>query len=173
MHKPRIFSRTSLHFGALALLVVSVSGAQAQFQRMPDFQVSSPSGSFLAARTARAERDVSSASTYYRSVLRSDPKNPDLLELAFITTLQSGAAEESFPLAERLIAIDRAHRLARLALGVKSIKSGQFAQARTHLALAGQGPIADLAATLLTAWTWQGQNNVKNAVAQIDKLSGP
>src|SRR5690606_10658918 len=65
LHKPRIFSRTSLHFGALALLVVSVSGAQAQFQRMPDFQVSSPSGSFLAARTARAERDVSSASTYY------------------------------------------------------------------------------------------------------------
>lgn len=173
MQKPQNISRTSFHFGAVALLFVSISGAQAQFQRLPEFYVSSPSGSFLAARTARAERDVAAASTFYRSILRADPKNPDLLELAFLTTLQSGAAEESFPLAERLIAVDRAHRLARLALGVKAIKANQHAQARTHLALAGQGPIADLAATLLTAWTWQGQNNIKNAVAQIDKLAGP
>ncbi len=174
MQKPRSVSRTSLHIGAVALLfAMAPGGAQAQFQRFPEFHISSPSGSFLAARTARAERDVSSASTFYRSVLRTDPKNPDVLELAFLTTLQSGAAEEAFPLAERLIAIDRSHRLARLALGVKAIKSKQFAQARTHLGFAGHGPIADLAATLLSAWSWQGQNNVKNGIAQIDKLSGP
>jgi len=173
LQKPRNISRTSLHLGAVALLFVSISGAQAQFPRIPEFYVSSPSGSFLAARTARTERDVSAASTFYRSVLRNDPKNADVLELAFLTTLQSGSVEDSIPLAERLIAADRSHRLARLALGVKAIKTNQFAQARTHLAFAGHGPIADLAATLLSAWTWQGQNNVKNAVAQIDKLSGP
>jgi tetratricopeptide (TPR) repeat protein len=174
LQKPRNISRTSLHFGVVALLFATVAGgAQAQLPRIPDFHVSSPSGSFLAARIARAERDVSAASTYYRSVLRTDPKNPDLLELAFLTTLQSGAAEEAFPLAERLIAVDKAHRIARLALGVKAIKTNQHAQARTHLAIAGQGPIADLTATLLTGWSWYGQNNVKNGVAQIDKLSGP
>jgi tetratricopeptide (TPR) repeat protein len=174
LQKPRSLARTAFHFGAIAILLTSVSsGVQAQMTRVPDFSISSPSGSYLAARIARAERDVSAASNYYRSVLRSDPKNPDLLELAFLVTLQSGAAEEAFPLAERLVAIDKSHRIARLALGVKAIKAGQFAQARTHLAVAGQGPIADLTATLLTGWAWYGEKNFKNGVAQIDKLSGP
>lgn len=174
MQKPRSISRISLHAGALALLFAAVSGAaHAQFSRLPEFYVSTPSGSYLAARTARTDRDVATASTYYRSVLRTDPKNPDLLELAFLTTLQSGAAEEAIPLAERLIAIDKSHRIARLALGVKAIKANQFAQARTHLAYAGHGPIADLTATLLSGWAWYGQNNVKSGVAHIDKLSGP
>ena len=174
MQKPRSISRISIHAGAIALSFAFVSSAaHAQFSRLPEFYISTPSGSYLAARTARTERDVASASTYYRSVLRTDPKNPDLLELAFLTTLQSGAAEEAVPLAERLVAIDKSHRIARLALGVKAIKANQFAQARTHLAFAGQGPIADLTATLLSGWAWYGQNNVKNGVAQIDKLSGP
>jgi tetratricopeptide (TPR) repeat protein len=172
--QPRSVLRTSFHFGALALLFASVSAAaQAQMPRLPEFHISSPSGSYLAARIARSERDVSSASAFYRSVLRTDPKNPDLLELTFLVTLQSGSAEESFPLAERLIAVDRSHRIARLALGVKALKANQFAQARTHLAIAGQGPIADLTATLLTGWSWYGSNNFKNGIAQIDKLSGP
>ena len=172
--QPHSVLRTSFHFGAVALLFVSVSAAaQAPLPRIPEFHISSPSGSYLAARIARAERDVSAASNFYRSVLRTDPKNPDLLEITFLVTLQSGAAEEAFPLAERLIAIDKSHRIARLALGVKALKTNQFQQARTHLAIAGQGPIADLTATLLTGWTWYGQNNAKNAVAQIDKLSGP
>jgi tetratricopeptide (TPR) repeat protein len=172
--QPRAISRTSIHFGAVALLFVSVSAAaQADLPRFNEYMISSASGSYLAARIARAERDVTVASTYYRSVLRTDPKNPDLLELAFLSTLQSGAVEDTVPLAERLVAIDKGHRIARLALGVKGIKSGQFAQARTHLAIAAQGPIADLTATLLTAWSWHGSNNYKNGIAQIDKLSGP
>jgi tetratricopeptide (TPR) repeat protein len=172
--KPRAISRTSIHFGAVALLFVSVSAAaQAELPRIPEFHISSPSGSYLAARIARAERDVSAASNYYRSVLRTDPKNPDLIELTFLVTLQSGAVEEAFPLAERLVAVDKNHRIARLVLGVKALKTNQFAQARTHLAVAGQGPIADLTATLLSGWAWYGANNFKNGVAHIDKLSGP
>lgn len=174
MQKPRAVSRTSFHIGLITLAFASVSAlAQAGPPRISEFNISSPSGSYLAARIARSERDVSAASTYYRSVLRTDPKNPDLLELAFLVTLQSGAVEDSFPLAERLIAIDKSHRIARLALGVKAIKANQFPQARTHLAIAGQGPIADLTATLLSAWSWYGSNNAKNGVVQIDKLSGP
>ncbi|MDP1907202.1 MAG: hypothetical protein Q8K85_02790, partial [Hyphomicrobium sp.] len=146
MKKPHTVTRTSRFFAAAALVSISVTAAaQAELPpRINEFMISSPSGSYLAARIARAERDVSVASTYYRSVLRTDPKNPDLLELAFLSTLQSGAIEDAVPLAERLVALDKGHRIARLALGVKGIKANQFAQARTHLAIAGQGPIADL-----------------------------
>jgi len=174
LKKPHTVTRTSRYFAAAALVSISVTAAaQAELPRINEFMISSPSGSYLAARIARAERDVSVASTYYRSVLRTDPKNPDLLELAFLSTLQSGAIEDAVPIAERLVALDKGHRIARLALGVKSIKASQFAQARTHLAIAGQGPIADLTATLLSGWSWHGSNNFKNGIAQIDKLSGP
>ncbi len=174
MKKPHTVMRTSRFFAAAALVSISVTAAaQAELPRINEFIITSPSGSYLAARIARAERDVSVASTYYRSVLRTDPRNPDLLELAFLSTLQSGAIEDAVPLAERLVALDKGHRIARLALGVKGIKANQFAQARTHLAVAGQGPIADLTAALLSGWSWYGSNNFKNGIAQIDKLSGP
>lgn len=173
MKKLRSIRRTSSRFGIGIVLVGAMSlGASAQMPRILDFYAS-PSGSYLAARIARADRDVAAASNYYRSVLRTDPKNPELIELAFLTTLQSGSMEESFALAERLITFDRSHRIARLALGVKAISAGQYPQARTHLAIAGQGPIADLTATLLTSWTWYGANNVKTGVSSIEKLSGP
>jgi len=174
LQKPRAVLRTSVHFAAAALLLVAVAGpAQSELPRFAETSLSSPSGSFLAARIARAERDVTAASAFYRSVLRTDPKNPDLVELAFLLTLQSGAVEEAIPLAERLIALDRSHRIGRLALGVKALKSNQFAQARTHLAIAGQGPIADLVATMLMAWSWHGSNNTRAGVAQLEKLTGP
>jgi tetratricopeptide (TPR) repeat protein len=174
LKKPHTVMRTSRFFAAAALVSISVTAAaQAELPRINEFIITSPSGSYLAARIARAERDVSVASTYYRSVLRTDPRNPDLLELAFLSTLQSGAIEDAVPLAERLVALDKGHRIARLALGVKGIKANQFAQARTHLAVAGQGPIADLTAALLSGWSWYGSNNFKNGIAQIDKLSGP
>ncbi|MBX3548558.1 MAG: tetratricopeptide repeat protein [Xanthobacteraceae bacterium] len=174
MKQARSISRTAIGLGAAALLLVSASTTvQAELPRIPLFSFSSPSGSYLAARTARAARDMAAASSYYRSVLRSDPSNPDLVELTFLVTLGSGAVEESFPLAERVIAFDKSHRIARLALAARAIKNNQFAQARAQLQSSSLGPIADLTATLLTAWSWQGANNYKAAVATIDKLQGP
>jgi tetratricopeptide (TPR) repeat protein len=174
LRKALAISQTAVRMSAVALLFVSASAsAQAELPRIPEFTISSPSGSYLAARTARQTRDLSSASAYYRAVLRTDPANPDLLEITFLMTLGSGAAEDAFPLAERVIAIDKTHRLARLALAVRAIKTNQFAQARTHLTQPNLGPIADLTASLLVGWSWYGQSNFKNGVAAIDKQQGP
>ena len=132
----------------------------------------SPSGSYLAARHATSQRDAAGAAAYYRAALRADPRNGELLERAFLSVLQEGDMEEAVRLAERIVQQDRNDRVARLVLGIRSLKQKQYSQARTNLTQSVRGPITDLAATLLGAWTMLGTNDVKGAIESIDKLQG-
>ena len=131
------------------------------------------SGSYLAARHAGVARDAAAAATYYRAALRGDPRNPELLSRAFMAVLQNGEIDEAVRLAERLLQVDKNERVARLVLGVRAIKQKQYSTARQHLAQSVRGPITDLAATLLQAWTNVGPNESRAAVEIIDKLGGP
>ena len=97
-----------------------------------------------------------SASAYYRAALRADPKNPVLLERTFLSVLVDGDIDEAVKLAERVIQFDKTHRVARLVLGVRALKQKQYQAARQHIAQSVRGPIADLTATLITAWTQYG-----------------
>ena len=58
-------------------------------------------------------------------------------------------------------------------LGVRAIKQKQYPAARQELAQSVRGPITDLAATLLAAWTHGGPTESKAAIETIDKLAGP
>jgi tetratricopeptide (TPR) repeat protein len=133
----------------------------------------SPAGNYLAARHAGTERDARSASAYYRAALRADPKNPVLVERTFLSVLIDGEIDEAGKLAERLVQFDKTHRVARLVLGVRALKQKQYAAARQHIAQSVRGPIADLTATLISAWTLYGSNDTKGAIDSIDKLAGP
>src|SRR5690242_14477074 len=133
----------------------------------------SPAGNYLAARHAGSERDARSASAYYRAALRADPKNPVLLERTFLSVLIDGEIDEAVKLAERLVTFDKTHRVARLVLGVRALKQKQYPAARQQIAQSVRGPIADLTATLITAWTMQGSNETKNAIESVDRLTGP
>ena len=171
---------------ALAALLVwsGLAGAQAQTgappqttQRpkasTPAFPRVSVSGSYLAARHAGVSRDAAAASIYYRVALRGDPRNPELLSRAFTAVLQNGEIDEAVRLAERLVQVDKSDRVARLVLGVRAIKQKQYPTARQQLAQSVRGPITDLAAALLSAWTQVGPNESKAAIETIDKLAGP
>jgi Flp pilus assembly protein TadD len=57
-------------------------------------------------------------------------------------------------------------------LGVRAIKQKQYPVARRELAQSIRGPITDLAATLLSAWTLASPTEAKAATDSIDKLSG-
>jgi tetratricopeptide (TPR) repeat protein len=132
----------------------------------------SPSGSYLAARHAGVEREAGAASAYYRAALRADPQNNELLERAFLSLLIGGEVEESMRLAERVAQVERNHRIARLALGVRGIKNKQYQTARQHLEASVRGPIDDLTAALLKAWVQHGAGDARAAVEGIDKLAG-
>jgi tetratricopeptide (TPR) repeat protein len=132
-----------------------------------------PSGNYLAARQANLERDADAASVYYRAALRTDQRNPELLELAFYSVLADGDIDEAARLADRMIQLDRNNRNAHLVLGVKALKTRNFKEARQQFGLAARGPVTDLTATLLAGWSAFGANDAKGAIDTIDKLSGP
>jgi tetratricopeptide (TPR) repeat protein len=131
------------------------------------------SGSYLAARHAGQMRDAEAAAAYYRAALKRDPKNVELRDRAFLSLLVGGDVEEAVAFAERIVRSDKSDRVARLVLGVHALKQKHYATARRELAQSVRGPITDLAATLLTAWSQYGAGDAKDAVAAIDKLAGP
>jgi len=132
-----------------------------------------PAGSYLAARQADLDRDPDAAATYFRAALKSDQRNPELLELTFYSVLAFGEIDEAVRLAERLVQLDRNNRNVHLVLGVRSLKQKQWKDARAHFSQAMHGPVNDLIATLLSAWSAFGANDAKGAVETIDKLNGP
>jgi tetratricopeptide (TPR) repeat protein len=160
--------------GALAVQALAAqAGATTVVPSMLDLAHNTPSGNYLAARTANVDRDAAVAAAYYMAALKADPKNAELLELAFYAHLAGGDVEEAVKLADRLLAIDANNRNARLILGVHALKLKQYAAARAQFAKAGRDPITNLTATLLSAWSSYGANDAKGALDTIDKLAGP
>ncbi|MBN9148100.1 MULTISPECIES: tetratricopeptide repeat protein [unclassified Nitrobacter] len=145
----------------------------AQFPSARDLRVMTRTGSYLAARHASVERDARSAAAFYRTALRTDPKNNELLDRAFISSLAEGDIDAAVKLADRILVVDKSNRVARLVIGVHNLKLKKYAAARKNIDQSVRGPITDLVATLLSSWADYGAGEVKRAVANIDKLTGP
>jgi tetratricopeptide (TPR) repeat protein len=158
---------------ALAAFAVACPGLlSARAEAPSNFPRTSASGSYLAARHAGGQRDAAAAASYYRAALRGDPRNNELLGRTFLAVLANGEVDEAVRLAERVLQVDKTDRIARLVLGVRAIKQKQYPVARRELAQSIRGPITDLAATLLSAWTLASPSEAKQATDAIDKLAG-
>lgn len=153
-----------------ALSLAAPSLARADYPPPTDPTVA---GAYLAARLASTERDSEAAVAYLRALLKMDPRNEEVMERAFFAMLVDGDVDDAVPLAEKMVKIDRTHRIARLVLAIRSIKKSNYQSARTNLSLSVRGPIGDLTATLLAAWTMMGSGNAKAGVDMIDRLQGP
>src|ERR1700743_2600916 len=105
-----------------------------------DLKSLTESGSYLAARHASVERDAASAATFYRSALRTDPKNNELLDRAFLFSLADGDIDEAIKLADRILSIDKTNRVARLVIGVRDLKAKKYATAQTNIHQTIRGP---------------------------------
>jgi tetratricopeptide (TPR) repeat protein len=177
---PNICQRLAGVFvGAVMLMLPGALAAQTSSPSRPiilsmrELARISPTGNYLAARHAGAQRDAAAAAAYFRAALRTDPRNSELLERAFLATLAEGEIDEAMRLAERIVQIDRSDRIARLVLGIRALKQKQYTLARQHLSQATRGPITDLTATLLSAWAFYGANDTRGAIEGIDRLTGP
>jgi len=130
-------------------------------------------GSYLASRHASIERDAASASDFYREALKADPANRELRDRAFISALAGGDIDSAVVLSRVILKSDADNRIARLVLGIADLKAKKYATARRNLSRSVRGPITDLVGTLLTGWALQGQGRTRQAIALVDKLSGP
>src|SRR4051794_16166767 len=147
--------------------------SSARFPNSHDLKSLTITGSYLAARHASVERDSAAAAAFYRSALRTDPKNNELLDRAFISSLAEGDIDEAVKLADRILTIDKNNRVARLVVGARDLKQKKYAAAQININQSVRGPITDLVATLLSGWAGYGAGDTKAAVANIDKLTGP
>jgi tetratricopeptide (TPR) repeat protein len=158
---------------ALAAFLAAPTAVYAQGPTVLDLAGMTSSGSYLAARHAGQMREAAAAAAYYRVALKYDPKNTDLLDRTFLSLVVGGDIDDSVRYAERIVQADKNDRVAQLVLGVHAFKQKQYAAARHNLTQSIRGPITDLTATLLSAWSFAGAGDAKAGVAAIDRLSGP
>ena len=135
------------------------------------FEVSSsPAGNYLSALIAGADRDTHAAATFAREALRYDRRNKELIERAFVASLSNGDMREAFGIGERLARLDPKNGLVNLALGARSFKNKQFANARNDISRGGGGRQRDLTVALLTAWTYAGAGDARRGLEALEKL---
>lgn len=172
----KIRPAASLCAGILAVSLLSAGAPQAR--EKVDDDVNYPladtlTGNYLAAILAGAQSDTHAASVYFREVLRRDPRNREVAGRAFVAALSNGDMDFAFRIADQIIKRDSRNGLARLALGVKAIKQGQYATARTHFQRGQLSQNSDVTGTLLTAWTWAGSGNIKKSLETLGALNNP
>ncbi len=157
---------------ASALAVTPASAGRESLNLSTPFEVSdSPAGNYLAAFIAGLDHDTTAAATFAREALRFDPRNPQLIERAFVAALSNGNMLDAFTLADRLVLRDPSDGLAHLALGIRALKNKQWATARAQFAKGGPSQQRDVLATLLTAWAYAGSGDEKKALDYCDRLS--
>ena len=131
----------------------------------------SPAGNYLSARIAESEHDTLAASTFFRETLRSDPRNTDLIQRAFVASLANGDMQDAFTLAQKLVVHDSRNSSARLALAVRDFRTKYYLGVRTELNASATGPQRDLTTILLTAWSQVGNGDLKKAIGLVDTMS--
>lgn len=172
----RLIRRRALAAASLLVLAGTLAAAPASAAReslnfSSPFEVSdSPAGNYLAALIAGADHDTTAAATFFREALRFDPRNPQLIERAFVAALSNGNMLDAFTLSDRLVARDPSNGLAHLALGIKALKNRQYAWARSQFGKGGASQQRDITATLLTAWSYAGSGEEKKALEVCDRL---
>ena len=171
---------TLAHRAGLAfLLCLAAAPSEARRLRSPvqadpgaHAPANSLEGNYLAAYIAGSARDTTAAALFYREALKEDPRNPELLERAFVSLLADGDLVTAGRAAERIVQRPGTNGLVQLALGVRAYKAKQYATARGFLGKGSRGRAADLTATMLTAWSYVGSREGKQALATIDQLKG-
>ena len=111
-------------------------------------------GNYLAGRFARTEHEPAAAAEFYRAALQRDHDDVVLLEHTFQMELAGGHYDRAEPLAQRLVALQPANRMAQTLLALSAFKTGDFASADEHMKAAGEGPIGELTASIGRAWIW-------------------
>ena len=113
----------------------------------------SPSGSYLAGRSAAKLRDNDLASDYLNTVLQADEGNPILIEKIFLLDLSEGNIAEAERLATEVLKFNSQQRMARIVLGLAEFRARRYAEARKHLEEAAYTPVGELTSWLLQAWS--------------------
>lgn len=150
-----------------AVLLAPVSAIPAAAYERPE---ASPSGSYLAGRSAAKLRDNDLASDYLNQVLKADEGNPILVEKIFLLDLSEGNIADAERLAAEVLTFNSQQRMARIVLGLGDFRARRYAEARKNLEEAAYTPVGELTSWLLIAWSYAGEGDLNLALKALDRL---
>jgi tetratricopeptide (TPR) repeat protein len=127
-------------------------------------------GSYLAGRFARSLRDNSEAAKFYEKVLTKDPENILILERAFLLEAISGNWDRATTLAENVVANEKSHQIARVLLGIREFKKGNYKAAEKHFSSTRKGTLSDLTVRLARAWSFLADGRSDRAFKVLNKM---
>jgi tetratricopeptide (TPR) repeat protein len=156
-----------------SLIASAAAQAETSISDLLDDAMPTLSGSYLAALSATNAQDYDSAVVFFEEALSQDPDNLILLDRTFMLLLANGDVEKAIPLAEELIKLNPDNRVGRMALGVKALKSKQYAEAGKQFGQGDKGPLGNISSGLLSAWAAEGQGQTDAALKIVETLQGP
>jgi tetratricopeptide (TPR) repeat protein len=125
---------------------------------------------YLSARFAAEDHDMSEAAKFYRRSLAGDPANPELLSLSFFYSTTAGDFGAAANLARRVVGNIPDDRASRLLLAADALKHNDYAQTRKQLALSAKSPFTTLTVSLIDAWAAAGAGDDAAAEADVKQL---
>ncbi len=165
----RAFCGLAALIAAPFLLASAVLAVQTPIE---DRDLTSLSGTYLAARTADVEKDTDSAARFYRAALQADPDNVYLLERALVLSASAGDVTDALTYAKGLRDKQPSNNPARLVMAAEQIRLGKYSDAVNGLNDASAGVLADLTNALVVAWARFGEGEVDQAISGLDNLKG-
>lgn len=158
--------RLGLLAAALLSACAAGDGADRPGLRGAAPEVTGAFGSYLAGRLATSEADTEMAADSMLNALRRDPREPEVVQRAFIATLLDGRPE-----AARLARVIPGEPLAAMLLAGQDGQAGRWERAEQRLqALPRQG-LSALLQPLLLAWAQQGRGQTDAALATLRPLT--
>ena len=167
-----LLTKRNRRWGAalVAAGVMLPSAVLAEFQtNFPP--VNSFAGSYLAARNADQNRDLSAAANYYSQALRRDPDDIVLREQTFLLLLADGRVDDAVEFAEDLLAEGISTHYVMAAIGADAISEQRYSDAIDLLQNPQSGPLPALTIGVMRAWALAGDGQASEALRAIDDLA--
>jgi tetratricopeptide (TPR) repeat protein len=158
---------------AMVLALAGCSGMPALDESAADKAADRQADAFstyLSARYAAGQHDMSDAARYYAQSLKNDPGNAAVLSQAFFYTSTAGDIEGSGKYAAQMLTKSSDERSARLTLAVIAFKHKDYAEARKNLSLSAKGPFQSLVVSLFDAWAAAASGDAAGAMADMKSL---
>lgn len=155
---------------AVAVLLSGCAMAPKTVSRPEDDRNAAAFSTYLSARFAASEHDLSQAALYYGRALANDPANPSLLALSFFYSSTSGDFEAAAKYAQQVVTVTPDDRAARLALAVVDFKRKDYADVRKQLGQSAKGQFTILT-NLFDAWAAAALRDTAGMEKDLQALS--
>lgn len=129
-------------------------------------------GNYLAGRVAHLRQDYDNAALYYVKSLEKGFVNDELLGKTYIILASQGRIDEAVKYADTARKNGDKNNFIDVISAAYNFKHGNYKEARERLNIIQEKTYKELIAPLFNAWSYAGEGNYNQAVAEMDKLAG-